>query len=89
VYRSTDPTGQSVAYTKRLVGCIESLSGVSWPCYITGDFNAPSIDWPHLVTLHSSADECVMYFAIDTGFTQMVNVSTRNSNILDLVLSEC
>jgi len=87
VYRSTDPTGQSVAHTKRLIGCIERLSCVRWPCYITGDFNAPSIDWPHLVTLHSCADECLMNFAIDNGFTQMVNVPTRNSNILDLVLT--
>jgi len=28
-----------------------------------------------------------MNFAIDNGFIQMINVSTRNSNILDLVLT--
>ena len=87
VYRSTDHAQQSVAYTKQLVHCIEGLSCISWPCYITGDLNAPNIDWSNLVTLHSCADECIMNFAIDNGFTQMVSVATRNNNILDLVLT--
>ena len=56
VYRSTDNTQQSDKFTKQLVQCIESVCCVSWPCFVVGDFNAPTIDWSHLSVSSSGAD---------------------------------
>ena len=44
IYRSTDITQQSDVYTKQLVQCIDNLCCVSWPCFIAGHFNTPTID---------------------------------------------
>ena len=67
--------------------CIESVCCVSWPCFVVGDFNAPAIDWSHLSVSSSGADIHLLNFAIDNGFTQIVNYATRKRSILDLVLT--
>jgi len=87
VYRSTDDAHQSEMHTKLLLQCVETLSCVSWPCFVMGDLNASAINWSNLTVSPNCPDSYVLYFAINNGFTQTVNKPTRKSNILDLVLT--
>jgi len=68
------------------VQCLEGLTRVTWPCYVAGDFNAGTIDWPNLSVTCHSVDNIQLDFAINNGFTQLVKYPTRNDNILDIVL---
>ena len=86
VYRSTDSSHQSELFSAHLVQCLERLTGVTWPCYITGDFNAASVDWLNSMTTHHSGDKVIQDFTINNGFSQIVKYATRKCNILDIVL---
>jgi len=87
VYRSTDDAHQSEMQTKLLFQCVENLSCVGWPCFVIGDLNAPAINWSNLTVPPNCPDSYVLNFAINNGFTQMVNKPTRKGNILDLVFT--
>jgi len=88
IYRSTDITQQSDICTKQLVQCLEHLACISYPCFIAGDLDAPTIDWAILVeNLENCSDIHLLDFAIDNGFTQMVQETTRHNSILDVVLT--
>ena len=49
--------------------------------------NAPTIDWANLVMLENCSDIHLLDFAIDNGFIQMVQETTRYNSILDVVLT--
>jgi len=51
VYRSTDRAQQSEDFTKQLTHCLDNLSQVTWPCYITGDFNARNLEWSGMTAI--------------------------------------
>jgi len=70
LYRSADTTQQSEMCTKQIVQCLEDLACVRYPCFITGDVNAPAIDCTNLVMLENCSDMHLLDFAIDNGFTQ-------------------
>ena len=72
VYRSTDCKQQSEPYVRQLVQCLESLTRVTWPCYITGDFNAGTVDWLNLATTHHCVDNILIDFAVNNGHNQEV-----------------
>jgi len=52
IYR-TVITQQSDMCTNQLVQCLKHLACVSYPCFIVGDLNAPTIDWANLVMLEN------------------------------------
>ena len=52
---------------------------------ILGDFNFPCIDWKALTSSYHSEE--FLELCLDGFLTQMVHDSTRNDNILDLVLT--
>ena len=69
---TTDSSQQSELFSKHLVQCLESLTSVTWPCYIAGDFNAATVDWLNLATTHHYGDNIILDFAINNGFLQIV-----------------
>ena len=87
LYRSADTTQQSEMCTKQIVQCLEDLACVRYLCFITGDVNAPTIDWTNLVMLENCSDMHLLDFTIDNGFTQMVRDATRQNSILDVILT--
>ena len=80
-------------FTKSLRQSMEKISKRKRPCafVIGGDFNLPGWDWPNnslkpqtqYVSLHHE----FMDLLNDYGLSQHVNVPTRESNILDLVMT--
>ena len=55
---------------------------------IIGDFNLPGIDWFDVRATRDSANNSLLIDIIQNNFlTQLVNETTRECNILDLVLT--
>ncbi|MFH4978915.1 hypothetical protein AB6A40_005624, partial [Gnathostoma spinigerum] len=63
------------------------ISASPYPCIVTGDFNAPHIDWVNLSTGDLHCRNVYNFFTLH-GLTQHVLSPTRNANILDLVLTQ-
>ena len=53
---------------------------------ITGDFNCPKIDWSCLTSPSDGIHELLLDCVIECGLTQMVDLSIRKNNVLDLIL---
>jgi len=53
---------------------------------IVGDLNLPKIEWFNLSGVDDQVHKPFFEFAIEYGFTQIVERPTRGSNILDIVL---
>ena len=73
---------------EHLSNSLMSLSSCNLPIVLCGDFNVPNIDWIS-VTPTSSTGPAELLFSIvaDNSLTQLVYCPTRDSNILDLVLT--
>ena len=86
VYRppSNEPTGKLYAAT--LISILSSLSLVTWPVFIVGDFNCPCISWDHFKAPVDNKLDLLLDFSLFNGFSQLVNEPTRQDNIFDLVL---
>ena len=54
---------------------------------IFGDFNLPKIDWISYTVGGHEVSDIFQRFVIETGYYQLVTHSTRNSSILDLILT--
>ena len=67
------------------------LENPQLPIWIGGDFNLPNIDWDNLsVNGHNySVQLCntLLELVTDFGLTQIVNLPTRENNILDIFLT--
>jgi len=70
-----------------LVVCLKRVCSVSWHVTIAGDFNCPGIKWQLLEAPVDSIHDVLLDFACYGGFDQLVMQSTRESNILALVLT--
>jgi len=86
LYRPPEFNAIGRDYAKRLCDCMHYLCDTQKSVIIAGDLNLPHIDWfaetaPN-DSIHSEFLECCE----DYGFSQYVNVPTRDSHILDLVL---
>ena len=55
--------------------------------FILGDFNLPDIDWSYYHAPDNIFYNTFLNFVNSYGLTQFVKQSTRDNNILDLVLS--
>ena len=86
VYRppSNEPTGKLYAAT--LISILSSLSLVTWPVFIVGDFNCPGISWDNFKAPADNIQDLLLDFSLFNGFSQLVNEPTRQDNILDLML---
>ena len=91
VYR---PPGQDVPGFKELLDRIQEnivaySEGSTTPdIYITGDFNFPDINWDMGNEYRVDSHEAYLKEFIDRNFlTQMVNIPTREGNILDICLT--
>ena len=64
-----------------------------WIFLINGDFNFPNINWdtyeinPGLSNESKTSSNSLLVFCEKNGFTQIINKATRNSNTLDLLMS--
>jgi len=56
--------------------------------FVMGDFNLPYINWDSLYCPDELIHKIVFDFAINHGFAQLVNYSTREQNVLDLVFTD-
>ena len=58
------------------------------PIWLVGDLNLPNIDWEHYCirnsTYPSSLCDALINFAHEYGFSQLVDLATRDNNILDV-----
>ena len=86
VYRPpySEPTDK--LYAVKLINVLSSLSLVTWPVFIGGDFNCPGISWDVFKAPADNIQDLLLDFALSNGFSQLVNEPTRQDNILDLVL---
>ena len=57
-----------------------------YECVIMGDFNLPNIDWT-LQRPTPAPGNKLMQLLADNNLTQYVHETTRQNNILDLVIS--
>ena len=87
VYRhtDTDPTSMEL-----LNSTIERLNDTSPNAVITGDFNAPSVDWSSLTVNNNTqygqtVNQEVLNLTVQNGLYQIQHKPTRMNNILDLV----
>jgi len=66
--------------------CIGSYCSLDCVNIVAGHFNCPRINWSGLTSPNDTVHVCLLEFAIECGFTQIVNYPTREDNILDLIL---
>jgi len=82
------PPGNSVEALVHLNNSLLSLSSCNLPVVLCGDFNVPNIDWVSVTPVSSSRPaELLCTIIADNSLAQLVDCSTRDCNILDLVLS--
>lgn len=70
----------------KLLEHLEVNNSTNEPTVIFGDFNYPKIDWDN-TTASDAKQQLFLEYVIGNGLEQLVNFSTRNNNILDLVIS--
>jgi len=75
------------SYVHSLVACLESLIVCSQPCIVAGDFNLPKINWKLNTGPDGDIYGPILDFININGFTQAVDFPTRDTNILDIVMS--
>ena len=81
------PPGSSCDSLYELRRSFSSIPG-SQPFLVCGDFNAPSINWDTVSpTSSSSISSTLCDLALDFHLTQLVREPTRESHILDLLLT--
>ena len=69
------------------VRCLQMLCSTDKVTFILGDFNLPDIDWSQYHAPDNIIYNTILNFVNSYGLTQFVKQSTRDNNILDLVLS--
>ena len=67
--------------------CFQHLCSTDKLVVMLGDFNLPCVDWSHYHCLDNPVYQIFLNFVNRYGFYQHVTEPTRDSNILDLVLS--
>ena len=95
VYRPPDASYESFSKSLRFLNsCIEQLNDPSYDIFVAGDFNFPQINWQTMTVSTSggspeaakSAEELLNFMSVNL-MNQHVDVPTRGTNILDLLLS--
>ena len=93
VYRPPDASYSSFSkLIETLSLALDNLTPSDYDIFITGDFNLPQINWETLqIESGGTSDsnlsaQCLLNFMSRYLLNQMVTVSTRGSNTLDLVL---
>jgi len=82
------PPGNSVEALVHLNNSLLSLSSCNLPLVLCGDFSVPNIDWVSVTPVSSPRPaELLCTIIADNSLAQLVDCSTRDCNILDLVLS--
>ena len=83
IYRPPDmPLSQTVL----LCNTLNNICSSTDSCLIYGDFNLAGIDWI-AGTTSTIAERYIYNKFLSYGLTQLINFNTRNSNILDLILT--
>ena len=74
--------------TQELFDYMNNLCDVNCVVTICGDFNLPNINWAKStnVSVLSLHDSMLANFVLNTGLSQLVNLPTRESKILDLLM---
>ena len=82
------PPTYNVQQTQELFDYTNNLCDVNCVVTICGDFNFPNINWAKSidVSVLSLHDSMLANFVLNTGLSQLVNLPTRESNILDLLM---
>ena len=93
VYRPPDASyGSFSKLIETLSLALDNLTPSDYDIFITGDFNLPQINWETLqiqgggTSDSNLSAQCLLNFMSTYLLNQMVRVSTRGSNTLDLVL---
>lgn len=85
-YRPPSTNDLAVSYLYQLIECLNTYQNKSFVNIITGHLNLPKIDWYQLFSPSDKLHQPFFEFATDNGFIQVVNFTTRGSNLLDIVL---
>ena len=72
-----------------LTKCLSSFLSKTVPNLIIGDFNLRNINWINTVVHGENPNHIFASFNLEHGLQQLVNESTRENSILDLLLSDC
>ena len=90
IYR---PPLSDATYLQNLISILKDMScaNPTVPIWIGGDLNLPNIDWSTTSVMDNRYPlilcDLVLDFTADFGYLQMVQCPTRNSNILDIFLT--
>ena len=68
------------------IQCLKEFFPSQYECVIMGDFKFPNIDWTLQRPSPASGNK-LMQLLSDNNLTQRVHETTRQNNILDLVIS--
>ena len=91
-YRPPGNTADDINYLGQLIDCLGCYLNPKCRNIIAGDFNLPKIDWVSLTSPADTINKSFLHFVINSGLTQVVNCTTRLSNVLDIILvddAEC
>lgn len=86
LYRPPGYDAGAKALIKDIVDCVDLLASVPYPTLLIGDLNLPNMDWHGHVVQNNDIYEPFNLLIQGHGFVQFVKASTRNGNLLDVVL---
>ena len=86
-YRPPYYTDEDFQYLDEMLSIISDLCKPVSQFILLGDFNFPDIDWRHYLASQEKYYHMCVDFINDLGLHQFVCDPIRNTNILDIVLS--
>ena len=87
IYRPSKLDGSAVNYMSKLVKCLNKYESKKYTNIIVGDLNLPKIDWTNYSAVSQDVYQMFLTFVIEGGYCQLVSQRTRDSAILDVVLT--
>ena len=74
-------------YMRTLVDCLSSLALSDGANVLVGDMNCGNIDWVNLSAPNDGVHDTFLNFTVKHGYSQLITEPTRDSKILDVLLS--
>jgi len=88
VYRPPSYDNDARIYADMLIECFNGYVSACRNNIIVGDFNLPRINWNILFCPADYVHTKIFEYVISRGFVQLVDFSTRDTNLLDLIFTD-
>ena len=87
LYRAPSYDGEALSYVCKLVECLSRFHSSKYPNILLGDINFPKLNLINYCGASDNIHQKFSSFVIQFSYHQLVTFPTRESNILDIILT--